>query len=70
MSTQSSLHYIERDKKDNHAHLHVYNECFDREEDVCIEVWEQGEEENRCETIVIPKDLWDRLVKEIKEIPE
>lgn len=47
------------------AYVHVFTECFDNEDRVFIETWEQGEEENTFQMIDIRRDVWDALVAEI-----
>ena len=61
MSTKGTLIRVDCELKDYSAFVHVYREVLDSDNNVFIESWIQGDEENYCETIVIREDCWIAL---------
>ena len=39
-----------------HQSLHFYQECFDEDRALCLEVWQQGVFDNQTVSVCIPRD--------------
>jgi len=63
MSTKSSIYYA----TDGDYYVHVYNECFDNNNQVHIEAWYYDtDNELYSETLTLTEGLWVALLQEIK----
>jgi len=71
MSTKGSIAYIELKEKvgnkEFHSSLHFYQECFDEENDVHIECWEQGVFNNHTFNTSLPLEQAKGLIRELNK---